>query len=87
TNLEVALSGRFLSVLPDVTAADALEEGRLRRLPFERLEPQTLYAARRTGDSTELTARQVIAVVQDRISAVDDRLSTLRASPLWSGRR
>ncbi|MEO1335463.1 MAG: hypothetical protein AAFV29_07450, partial [Myxococcota bacterium] len=64
-----------------------LEEGRLRRLPFERLLPQTLYAARRIGDSTELTARQVIAAVQDRVSAVDDRLNSLRASPLWSGPR
>ena len=87
TNLEVALSGRFLSVLPDVTAADAVEEGRLRRLPFERLEPQTLYAARRSGDSTELTARQVIAAVEERVSAVEDRLQALRASPRWTSRR
>ncbi len=87
TNLEVALSGRFLSVLPDVTAADALEDGRLRRLPFERLEPQTLYAARRSGDSTELTARQVIAAVEERISAVDDRLTALRGHPRWTRQR
>ena len=87
TNYQVALSGRFLAVLPDVTAADALEDGRLRRLPFERLTPQTLYAARRSGDSTELAAQQVIAVVEEVVAAVDDRLATLRASRLWTGQR
>ena len=87
TNLEVALSGRFLAVLPDVTAADALEEGRLRRLPFDRIPAQTLYAARRSGDSTELAARQVISAIEERVAAVDDRLTTLRASRLWTGQR
>ena len=87
TNLEVALSGRFLSVLPDITAADAVEEGRLRRLPFERVPTQTLYAARRAGDSTEATARQVIAAVEERVAAVDDRLASLRASHRWTTRR
>ncbi len=87
TNLEVALSGQFLAVLPDVTAADALEAGRLRRLPFERLRPQTLYAARRSGDSTELAAEQVIAAVKDRIEAVDARLNGIRSGPLWAGPR
>jgi hypothetical protein len=46
SNLLVALSGRLVTVLPDVTAATHEATGELRRLPVLELAPIEIFAAR-----------------------------------------
>jgi len=76
SNLQVALSGRHLCVLPDVTAAPHRARGDLRRLPAPELGPIPVFAARRTptaevgGDRPELDAAVVhVAAAIARIGA------------------
>ena len=47
TNLDVALSGRLLTVLPDVIALPHRRDRRLRRLPLDVIPPTALFAAHR----------------------------------------
>jgi len=74
TNLRVARSGRFLTVLPDVAARGPLEREELRRFPFEVLPPTDLYAAWRTTDDEEGTAAVVVEAVRDVIDETADEL-------------
>ena len=46
SNLHVSLSGALLTVLPDVTAAEHVANGRLRRIPMDELPPIEVFAAR-----------------------------------------
>lgn len=49
SNLQVALSGALVTVLPDVTAAPHQAAGELRRLPVLELPPIEIFAARHAG--------------------------------------
>ncbi len=64
TNLHVCLSGRFVTVLPDVVAAEHLEAGRLRRLPLDLIAPIPVYSARRRTDGDNTVAAHVIEAVR-----------------------
>ncbi|HUQ02248.1 MAG TPA: LysR family transcriptional regulator [Kofleriaceae bacterium] len=49
SNLQVALSGKLVTVLPDVTAAPHEAAGELRRLPVLALAPIEIFAARHSA--------------------------------------
>ena len=70
TNLAVCRSGRFLTVLPDVAAREALERGEIRRFRFDVLPPTELFAARRETDDESGGANTVIETVAE---IVDER--------------
>ncbi|MGF1465457.1 MAG: LysR family transcriptional regulator [Sandaracinaceae bacterium] len=63
SNLQVSLSGRFLTVLPDVTASPHLQAGELRRLPRPALDPIRVFVARRAEEVDRPDLRAVIARV------------------------
>ena len=79
TNLEVALSGQLLTVLPDVSAFPFVEEGRLVRLPHDLIAPVELYAARRRKEVAASAGEVVIEAVRRRIAAIDALVAPLRA--------
>ena len=63
TNLDVALSGQFVCVLPDVVAAPHLKTKRLRRFAFDLVPPIEVFGACREGDQDrELLARVLRSV-------------------------
>jgi DNA-binding transcriptional LysR family regulator len=69
TNQEVALSGRFVCVLPDVVAQPHTERGTLFRLAPDPVPDTEVYAACREEDvGTSLTTR-VIESVERRLNA------------------
>jgi DNA-binding transcriptional LysR family regulator len=78
TNLEVCLSGRLLTVLPDVVAYPFLRTRRLRRLPLNLIPPTDLYAARRGNEPRTGAAEQVISAVRQQVAEVDERLGSRR---------
>lgn len=65
SNLQVSLSGRFLTVLPDVTAAPHVAAGELRRLPVPSLDPIRLFVGTRAGDE----ARPDLAALIGHVAA------------------
>jgi DNA-binding transcriptional LysR family regulator len=67
TNLSVCLSGRFITVLPDVVAREHLATGRLRRFPYDLIDPIPVYAARRRSDGPGTAADAVVHAVQQRL--------------------
>ncbi len=67
TNLHVCLSGRYVTVLPDVVAGPYLASGELRRLPFDLVAPITVYAARRRSDGPRTAADTVVEAVRTRL--------------------
>jgi len=67
SNLEVALSGRFVTVLPDVIAREYVESGRLKRFPFEVLDPIPVYGAHRKADVPASAARKVLEYVRKKV--------------------
>lgn len=69
TNLHICLSGRLLTALPDVVGGEYLENGRLRRLPFDLIEPIAVYAARRKSDGSTSAAFAVVEAVQAQLLA------------------
>ncbi len=69
SNLDVCLSGRFLTVLPDVVAAPFVEAGRLRLLADDLVPPIEVYAACRTGEENTPLVRDVLERVRARVSA------------------
>jgi DNA-binding transcriptional LysR family regulator len=73
TNLHVCLSGKYLTVLPDVLARSEVAAGRLRRLPFAGIEPITVYAARRRSDGPRTVADTVIEAVRARLAWFRDQ--------------
>lgn len=68
SNLLVSLSGRFLTVLPDVTAAPHVAAGALRRLPRPALEPITLFAATRAEDRARPDVTAVVEWVRAAVA-------------------
>jgi DNA-binding transcriptional LysR family regulator len=64
TNLHVCLSGRFVTVLPDVVAAEYVERGQLRRLLAQPISPIPVYAARRRTDGENTVAASVVEAVR-----------------------
>jgi DNA-binding transcriptional LysR family regulator len=67
TNLAVCLSGRFLTVLPDVIAEPHVSAKRLRRFNFELLPPIDVYGACREGDEDSEIQRALIDAVAARL--------------------
>jgi DNA-binding transcriptional LysR family regulator len=68
TNLRVSLSGRFVTVLPDVVAAPDFEAGRLWRLEPELVPDTDVYAACREEDAGTSFTAEVISEVGKRIA-------------------
>jgi len=65
TNLEVALSGHFLTVLPDVVAAPHAK--RLRRFPFDIVPSIEVYGACREGEDDLPHHRMIFEAVTKRL--------------------
>lgn len=79
TNLRVCRSGRFLTVLPDVTARPWVERGKLRRFRFELVEPAPLFAVRRQATKQHTgRARRVVEAVAERCERVRRQLEQFR---------
>ena len=69
TNQEVALSGRFVCVLPDVVAEREAKAGRLWRLDPDPVPETAVYAACRDEDAESSFTSAVIAEVERRVVA------------------
>jgi DNA-binding transcriptional LysR family regulator len=78
TNVRVCRSGRFVCVLPDVAAKEWLEEGELRRFPFDLLPATQLYAARRETDDADGAAGTVIEAVRGIVERVGAEIEEMR---------
>ncbi len=86
TNHQVALSGRFVCVLPDVVAAPDVQAGRLFRLAPDVVPDTQVYAACREEDATASFTMEVIAEVEQRLSTAP-RLGGKAPSPAKKARR
>jgi DNA-binding transcriptional LysR family regulator len=73
TNLRVSLSGRFVTVLPDVVAAPELRAGRLWRLDPDVVPDTEIFAACREEDSGQSFTAFVIREVAERAAAAPHR--------------
>lgn len=67
SNLQVCLSGRLLTVLPDVTAAPHVKSKALRRLPIEGLPDVEVFAARPASHLEREAERELIDRVRERL--------------------
>lgn len=67
TNLTVALTGRFLTVLPDVVADPHAKAGRLWRLDSQIVPDTEVYAACRAEDSGNSFTGEVIRACEERL--------------------
>ena len=67
SNLQVALSGLLLTVLPDVSAAPHLARGELRRFAAPRLPPIEVYAARHASRPHRGGAEALIEAIRARL--------------------
>ncbi len=70
TNLRVALSGRFVCVLPDVVAEADFRAGRLRRLPPTPVPDTDVFAACRAEDAQSSFTADVIQRVERAFARV-----------------
>lgn len=70
SNLEVCLSGRFLTVLPDVIASPFVRARRIRRLPLDLVPAIEVYGACREGEETTPIIRTLFQRVAERAAAV-----------------
>jgi DNA-binding transcriptional LysR family regulator len=68
SNLQVALSGRFLTVLPDLTAAPAVARGDLWRLPPDVVPPIRVFVAHRPSLRADGAAAALVSRVADVIA-------------------
>ena len=68
TNVHVSLSGRYVTVLPDVVAAPHVEAGNLFRLDPDLVPPTEVFAACRSEDSDNSFTSEVIAEVEARLA-------------------
>lgn len=73
TNLEVCLSGRFLTVLPDIVAAPHLAAKALRRLPFDPLPAIEIFGACREGEEDGPVQRALFEAVRARLRSRSGR--------------
>jgi DNA-binding transcriptional LysR family regulator len=80
SNLQVALSGRFLTVLPDITAAPHLKAGDLWRFRADVIPPIPVFVARRGSAGREGPARELVEVVRGRLDPLD-RILGERTTP------
>ena len=69
SNLQAALSGRFLTVLPDLTAAPAVARGDLWRLPPDVVPPIPVFVAHRPSLRQDGAAAALIARVEAVLAA------------------
>lgn len=67
TNLEVALSGAFLTVLPEVAAEQEVAAGRLWRLRGEVVPPTVAFAMFRAEERTRPEVVTLTGLVRDRV--------------------
>ncbi len=67
TNVQVAISGSFLTVLPDVVAAPYVQSGQLARLDAPLTDSMPIYAANRRNDGTLCPSCIIKHAVQDVI--------------------
>ncbi len=74
TNLAICRQGRFLTVLPDVVALEALNNGELRRLPFDLLDPIPLFGALRRRDPPGSSGRVVLDAVRRYAAEVAEQI-------------
>lgn len=79
SNLEVALSGLMLTVLPDVTAAPHVAAGELRRLCFSGLPPIDVFAARHQSATERGAVASLVRAVGERLDQVNRELEALRS--------
>lgn len=68
SNLEVALSGRYLTVLPDIAARPYLGRKRLRRLPFDLIPDIEVFGACREGGEEGAPIQDILRRVEARLS-------------------
>lgn len=73
TNLDVALSGRFVCVLPDVVALPHARAKRLRRFSFDLVPPIEVYGACREGDQDRDLHRRVFGAVRESIEELSSK--------------
>lgn len=78
TNLDVALSGRLLTVLPDVVALPHRKSRALRRLPLDVIPPTTLYAAFRPTEPEGGRVSRLVSGVGAQVERVNAELRALR---------
>ena len=78
TNHQVALSGRFVCVLPDVVAQPDVKAGRLFRLAPDVVPDTHVYAACREEDTTASFTMEVIEKVEARLAGAP-RLGAAKA--------
>ncbi|MFU8805005.1 MAG: LysR family transcriptional regulator [Bradymonadaceae bacterium] len=76
TNLDVCLSGRYVTVLPDVTAYPQLVAGQLHRLPFDLIDPIPIFAAYRENERPESATRALISAVSEQVAKTKVVLAT-----------
>ncbi len=74
TNLEICLSGQYVTVLPDITARPYVLSGKLRRFGFDQLPSASVFAARRKSADGEGRARGVVEAVTRRVEEVEELL-------------
>jgi DNA-binding transcriptional LysR family regulator len=82
TNLRVSLSGRFVTVLPDVVAEPELAAGRLWRLAADVVPDTQVHAAFRQEDAGDGFTSEVVAQVAQGIAKAprrDERRTGTRA--------
>ena len=68
SNLKVCLSGALLTVLPDITALDALREGRLRRFAVDELHPIEVFTAQHEADVEQAPTHALVERVRQRLN-------------------
>lgn len=78
SNVQVALSGALLTVLPNVTAAPHLAAGDLRLLPVLDLPPIEVFAARHAGGLGRRPSQLIIDQVTKLLASAETRTPTRR---------
>jgi DNA-binding transcriptional LysR family regulator len=71
TNVQVAIAGSFLTVLPDVVALPYVTSGQLVRLEAPLTDPMPIYAANRRNDGTLCPSCLIKHAVQDVILSLE----------------
>jgi DNA-binding transcriptional LysR family regulator len=71
TNVQVAMSGAFLTVLPDVVARPYVTSGQLARLEGPLTDPMPIYAANRRNDGTLCPSCLIKHAVQEVILSLE----------------
>jgi DNA-binding transcriptional LysR family regulator len=74
SNLEVCKSGRFITVLPDVTARPHVEAGELRRFGFGVVPAAAVFATWRATEEEGGRVRKAIEAVRARVERVSAQL-------------